>query len=308
MLTTFCDNVNVKSVRVYPPKRYVLLCGGEVSSILEPKPISLRDAFLKGGAITALRQSSILLIEEIEEFFDKDSPYIDLGKFEGDIAQACELVLLFSESPGSFTELGSFTMLNGVTEKLLLIVQSKYLSKPSFITKGPVASLKRLYPNSVFSFADATVGIRDNILSTVDQELLVKTITNPVEQRLKQTEDRTTFDVQKFNHLCKLYIGLLREAYCLKDDEMLLLLHEFGAIIDKEKLDRIAFCCSAIKWGSSVTSGFDRVHFADLNSNEAAKFEFNAPLIDKTRRRAEFRKFWENDDPDRVAAVDQVRR
>lgn len=307
MLTTFCNNVNVESVRVYPPKRYVLLCGGEVSSIHEPKPISLRDAFLRGGAITALKNSYLLQIEEIQEFFDKDSPYVDLVKFESDIAQVCELVLLFSESPGSFTELGSFAMLSAISEKLLLVVQSKYLSKSSFITKGPVASLKRAYPNSVFSFADATAGITDGIVSTVNEKTLVAVVTPSIEQRLKQTEDRTTLDTAKFNHLCKLYVGLLRESYCLKDDEIILLFNEFGANIDIEILNRIAFCCSALKWASSVTSGFDRVHFPMLHANEAAKFEFKAPLLDKIRRRSEFRTYWESTDPDRVAAVDQER-
>jgi hypothetical protein len=307
MLTTFCDNVNVESVRVYPPKRYVLLCGGEVSSIYEPKPISLRDAFLRGGAIAALKNSHILQIEEIQEFFDKDSPYVDLVKFESDIAQVCELVLLFSESPGSFTELGSFAMLPAISEKLLLVVQSKYLSKSSFITKGPVASLKRDYPKSVFSFADATAGIADGVVSSVNEKTLVAILAPSIEQRLKQTEDRTTLDISKFNHLCKLYVGFLREAYCLRDDELLLLFHEFGSKIDQEILNRIAFCCSALRWASSVASGFDRVHFPTLDANEAARFEFKAPLSDKTRRRSEFRKFWEMNDPDRVAAVDQER-
>ena len=244
MLTTFCDNVDVGSVRVYPPKRYVLLCGGEISSILEPKPKSLRDAFLRGISSTALKNSYTLQIEDILEFFDKDSPYIDLVKFESDIAQVCELVLLFAESPGSFAELGRFSVIEGIFEKLLLIVQSKYLSKSSFITNGPVASLRRTYPNSVFSFADATTAIKNGLVSTVSEKLLANTIAPSIEMRLKQTENHTTLDVVKFNHLCKLYVGLLREAYCLKDDELIILMHEFGSVVDRELLNRIAFCCS----------------------------------------------------------------
>ncbi|UZK69967.1 retron St85 family effector protein [Sphingomonas sp. S1-29] len=308
MLTTFCNNVNVGSVRVYPPKRYILLCGGEVSHINDARPLSLRDAYLRGGAIDALKNSEPLQIEEIEDFFDKGAPYVDLVKFELDIAQICELVLLFSESPGSFAELGSFSMLSGISEKLLLVVQSKYLNKSTFITKGPVANLRRDYPKSVFSFADSTVGMASGQIDSVDPNLLVRTLSSPVEQRLQETENRTTLDVTKFNHLCKVYVGLLREAYCLKDDELLLLLSEFGFEVDNELLDRVSFCCSAIRWAASATSGFDRVHFAKLNLNEAAKFEFKEPLLDKTRRRSDFRAYWEENDPDRVAAVDQERQ
>lgn len=307
MLTTFCDNVIVESVRVYPPRRYVLLCGGEVTSILNPQAASLRDAFLRGDAISALKNCEILQIEEIQEFFEKDSPYSDLVSFESDIAQICELVLLFSEGPGSFTELGSFAMLAGISEKLLVAIQSKYLSKPSFISKGPIANLRRDYPNSVFSFADATIGMVDGLIAGVDCQSLVRILAGPIEQRLKVVGDRTSLDKTKFNHLCKLYVGLLREAYCLKDDEMLLLLSEFGFDIDGDELSKIAFCCSALKWASTVSSGFDRVHFALTSGNEAAKFDFKLDLRDKTRRRSEFRAYWEMKDPDRVAAVDQER-
>jgi hypothetical protein len=308
MLTAFSDNVIVDSVRVYPPKRCVLLCGGEVSSIHEAQPNSLRDAFLRGGGSSAFSNCEIIQIEEIQEFFEKDSPYVDLVRFESDIAQICELVILFSESPGSFTELGSFSMLGEISEKLLVVIRSRYLSKSSFITKGPVANLRREYPHSVFSLADSVVGIENGSIAQIDCSILVQKLMSPIEQRLKEAESRTTFNNKKFNHLCKIYVGILREAYCLKDDELLLLLSEFGFEVDIGMLDRIAFCCSALKWASSVISGFDRVHFALADRNEAAKFEFKAPLLDKLRRRSEFRSYWESNDPDRVAAVDQERR
>lgn len=307
MLTAFSENAIADSVRVYPPKRYILLCGGEVGSAFEMVPRSLRDAFLKGGGLSILKSSEILQIEEIQEFFEKDSPYKDLVQFESDIAQICELVLLFSESPGSFTELGSFSMLTEVTERLLVVIQSKYLSRSSFITKGPVANLRRDFPNSVYTFADATIGLVDGLIGSANPALLVQTLKNPVELRIAQADNRTTLDRTKFNHLCKLYVGILREAYCLKDDEVCLLLNEFGFEVDAKLLDRVAFCCSALKWASSVASGFDRVHFAVSENNEAAKIDFKTPLLDKTRRRLEFRSYWEKNDPDRVAAVDQER-
>lgn len=305
MLTAFCENLIPDSIRVYPPKRYVLLCGGEVSNITDPTPKSLRDAFLIGGGISALKNSEILQIEEIQEFFDKSSPYIDLVEFEKDIAQICELVLLFSESPGSFTELGSFSVIREICEKLLLVIQGQYLNKSTFITKGPVANLKREHPNSVFSLLDARIGILGKDISAIDCNSLVEIVKAPIEVRLLEADSKTTLDRSKFNHLCKSYVGLLREFYSLKDDELILLLDEIGFSIDDGVLDRVAFCCSAARWASCTFAGFDRVHYAFPQLNEAAKFEFRLPLSDKIRRRSEFRRYWEQADPDRVAAVDQ---
>ncbi|WP_267396777.1 MULTISPECIES: retron St85 family effector protein [unclassified Sphingomonas] len=306
MLTAFHEHVDVSSVRVYPPRRVVLLCGGEVSNAFAKSPRSLRDAFLLGDGISMRSGVEFLQVEEVQEFFDKDSPYKDLVKFETDLAQVCELVILFSESPGSFVELGSFAAVEEISEKLLVIIQSKFLGKSSFISKGPILTLRRDYPNSVFTFADASIGMVNGQFDGVDSAALVAKLVTPFNVRIDEVGSRTTFDKTKFNHICKIYVGILREAYALKDDEICLLFGEFGIDMDEPLLDRVAFCCSALRWASSTRSGFDRVHFAYQNENEATKFTFAGPLKEKLRRRAEFRKFWEDFDMDRVAAVDQV--
>ncbi len=255
-----------------------------------------------------LKGIDFLQVEEIQEFFDKNSPYLDLVKFETDLAQICELVILFSESPGSFVELGSFAAVEEIAEKLLVAIQSKYLTKNSFISKGPVATLRREHPNSVFSFSDATIGMTNGMASSINSAALVAIMNNPTTTRLAEVGSRTTFDKNKFNHLCKLYVGFLREAYSLKDDEICLLFSEFKVDVDESLLERISFCCAALKWSAVTQSGFDRVHFAYPNENEAVKFIFTGALKDKTRRRAEFRKHWEDNDIDRVAAVDEALR
>jgi hypothetical protein len=283
----------------------VLLCGGEVGSIIETTPKSLRDAFIRAEGHSKVKNFNVLRIEDIQEFFEKDCPYIDLVAFETDIALICELVILFCESPGSFTELGCFSMITEIYEKIIVIIQSHYLSQSTFITKGPVANLKREYPKSVFSIVDRGIGIYNGDVSIVDCEKLVEIVSQPIEDRLKETEGRTTLDLSKFNHLCKIYVGILRELFCLTDDEILLILWELGFEIDKLKLDRVAFCCWALKWTATTTVRFDRIHYAIQSNNEAARFEFRPPFQDKIRRRSEFRQYWENNDPDRLSAVSQ---
>lgn len=305
MLDAFCQSLTKDGIRVYPPRRHILLCGGTVGSIIEVKPRSLRDAFLKGDGFEKIGSSVVLQIEEIQDFFDKDSPYIDLVSFETDIALICELVILFSESPGSFAELGCFSMVDEIYEKILVIVQNHYLSQSTFISKGPVANFRRTHDKSVYAIVDAGVGIANGDITTVNSKNLVESVVPPIKERLKQTEDRTTLDRSKFNHLCKFYVALLKEFYCLKDDELLLLLWELGFDVDQAKLDRVAFCCRAVHCAASTMVGYDRVHFAVGDTNEAAKLEFQPPFSDKLRRRLEIRQFWERTEPNRVAAVSQ---
>lgn len=276
-----------------------------MGSIIEKHPKFLRDAFLKGEGFAHFQNSTIIQIEEIQEFFEKDSPYIDLVAFETDIALVCELVILFSESPGSFVELGCFSMVDELYEKILIIVQNQHLSKSTFISKGPVANFKRSNEKSVFTIVDSTIGIIDGQISTVDPLKLIEAIKTPIALRITQTEGRTTLDKSKFNHLCKIYVALLKEFFALNDEELLLLLWELGFEIDAEKLRRVAFCCKALRWTNTTTVGYDQVHFAIPGTNEAAKFEFRAGFSDKIRRRIELRSFWERTDPNRAAAVGQ---
>lgn len=196
-------------------------------------------------------------------------------------------------------------MVEEIYEKILVIIQNQYLSRSTFISKGPVANFKRLYDKSVFSIVDAIVGIYNNNIANLDINKLISTVSNPISSRLGETLDRTTLDISKFNHLCKIYVALLKEFYSLKDDEIILLLLEIGFEVNEKKLDRVAFCCRALKWSGSTTVGFDRVHYAIGGTNEAARFEFEDAFSDKIRRRMKIRQFWESNDPARVAAVSQ---
>ncbi len=272
-----------------------------MGSIIEPKPISLRDAFLRSNFSAAIPKADPLQVEEIQEYFDKDSPYKDLVEFERDIAQISELVLLFSEAPGSFAELGSFSSYPEIFSKLLVVIQSIHLKKSSFILKGPINSLRNKHSNSVFSITNTQVGIKAQDFSGVSPERLIGILKDPIEQRLSEARSRTTFQRTKFGHRCKLYVGLLREFSVLKDAEIISLFQAFGIRLGIKALNRIAFCCKCVRWSNTSQAGFDRIHFP-LEGNEAASFKVNGDLSDKLRRRIELRKHWADNDPARIEA------
>ena len=301
MLSAFIENLNAGSTRVYSPKPYFLVCGGPIGSIIDPKPISLRDAFLRSDFVNAIRQADILQIEEIIEYFEKDSPYSNLVSFERDIAQMSELVILFSEGPGSFTELGTFSAYSEIFEKIIVIIQSKYLTKSSYILKGPITSLRERNDNSVFSITNGQVGIKVSDFSSVDPKVLLALLAGPIKQRLVEARSKTTLQPNKFGHKCKLYIGFLREFSVLKDAELKVLFKAFKIAMPTTLLNRIAFCCKCVNWSRTSQAGFDRVHFA-LEGNEAAMFDLKGDLSDKLRRRIELREHWVKIDPARIDA------
>lgn len=133
---------NLIEVREYP--KIAFLCGGNpgvtsVSSTSEHLSLSVRSC------ISRLLDTShpTLHYQNAEDVKDWNSysAYDDLIEFEKDIAHICKTIVLFVESPGSIAELGSFAIIPGVTEKLIVFVHSDYADSSSFVSLGP---LKRI--------------------------------------------------------------------------------------------------------------------------------------------------------------------
>jgi hypothetical protein len=301
MLAAFIENLEAAGSHVYTPNPFVLLCGGARSGVDIPKPVSLRDAFLKSEFIGTIKNADVHQVEDIQEYFDKDAPYVDLVTFERDIAQLSDLVLLFSESPGSFTELGVFSSYKEIYSKTLVVIQQKYLGKDSFIAKGPIAFLSGKSEKAVFSLTNASIGLRGNSFENVKPAKILELLKSPIGERLKEAEGRKTLNKNLFSHRCKLYIAFLREFIVLKDEEIFQLFSAFDINLSKNALDKITFCCKCVLWSKTARAGFHRIHFA-LDGKEAAKFTLGGGLGDRIRRRLEFRRHWEETDPARLEA------
>lgn len=65
-----------------------------------------------------------------------------LLSLEAQLANAVDLIILIPESPGSFAELGAFSMLKELAAKMLVLRQGKYKSDKSFINHGPIRLVK----------------------------------------------------------------------------------------------------------------------------------------------------------------------
>jgi len=65
-----------------------------------------------------------------------------LLSLEAQLAEAVDLIILIPESPGSFAELGAFSMIKGLSAKMLVLRQGRYKSDKSFINHGPIRLVK----------------------------------------------------------------------------------------------------------------------------------------------------------------------
>jgi hypothetical protein len=74
---------------------------------------------------------------------DEHTQAVNLAHFEASLAKWAHLVVIFPESPGSFAELGMFSVAPKIGRKLLLMMDSRYESHQSFINRGPVRAAEK---------------------------------------------------------------------------------------------------------------------------------------------------------------------
>ncbi len=84
-----------------------------------------------------------VLLAEVASRMLSDTSFNDLLELERYIAAVAQAVILIVESPGSICELGAFVMVPEISDKLIVILQGKYKSAPSFITDGAIKYFRR---------------------------------------------------------------------------------------------------------------------------------------------------------------------
>jgi hypothetical protein len=143
----------------------LFLCGGSQS----PRRDSLRDYLRKTNPHLGLFYA--------ERVWEHIASRANSGalKIEADLADLADLVVVVVESPGTFAELGAFSLSDRLRKKLLAILDERYREDPSFINTGPVQWI-----NQESDFKPVIYGPLDRILETVDQiEERIERIASP---------------------------------------------------------------------------------------------------------------------------------
>ena len=291
------------------PSEIVFVCGGQLSDVADPTPLSLRDAFLKIMDNPALRGRDLILAEEITadaiNFFDK---YDDILQFETDFAQIVELIILFCESEGSLAELGAFAMIREIALRLFIVVREKHWQASSFIRLGPLRHITNAYGREfIFVVEDNEVGLVGNSAAKVDKNKLGAMLTDPINLRLAKRREPTTFDQLRAGHVIKLVIGLIQEYGALTVGEIVYLLQLLNVTRTDADVRRYLLCAQVAGWLNEVSKGSSD-YFVAVNSLTDAATLTARPTAgekNKSRRRLLIREYWRDNDSQRHASIRQ---
>jgi hypothetical protein len=296
--------MDVDSIRVYSPKSAVLLCGGLMTGIGDPTPKSMRDAFYKVTSKPFLKDAELTRVEDIQEFHRKETKYSDFLEFESDLAQLCDLIILFSESPGSFAELGAFARDADISGKLFTVIRKVHYQDESFISLGPIAHLRNKDLNSIFVIDDEEFGIIGDNYTGINKDLLARRLADPLSARLVAAREHTKFDRRRNGHLCKLITALVQEFGALTIEELVEAFGFLGVKVARDDMAKLVFCLRSLEWVTEERRGLRDFVFAN-GGREAAKLVLTGDGFprDKDRRRTLIREYWKSHDDERFFAV-----
>lgn len=146
----------------------IFLCGGnrKESSLLR------RELGNMVSNVTSKYKYSVFYPEDI--FFELllGNKGHDLLSLENLLADSVNCVVILLQSPGTFTELGAFANYPKLKDKLVVLIDSSYAHKKSFINSGPVKYLKNK-TESIVIYTSLNISNIDSIAKRITESVRV---------------------------------------------------------------------------------------------------------------------------------------
>jgi hypothetical protein len=160
----------------------------EIESAITPK--SKRDACVRWLLTNRVDLNDNLLLPEKYDDWKNFNTYSDLLLFEEDLGYLTAAVVIFLEAAGSIAELGAFSQISSLRDRLVIVVTDDFHPKSSFISFGPLRQLANKDKDSVcvIPVREASELIHDinEITSAIDKKIALvkpKRVFNPAEKQ-----------------------------------------------------------------------------------------------------------------------------
>lgn len=207
----------------------ILVFGG--SAPVTDKYKSCRNVFLCWAHETRYELANDLRTpEDFPDEWNKFSGYSNLVDFERDAGCLTRGVLLFSESPGAFVELGAFCSDEDLCERLLVVLAEEHYTASSYISLGPIQLIKERHSEKSIYTACTIDDPRkfEEEVRNVGEALLSKVGNHP---------KRKQFDAKKTRDQFLLIADLIELFGALTEQEIGFLLKHMG--VEQTNLSRM---------------------------------------------------------------------
>jgi hypothetical protein len=161
------------------------------------------------------------------------SGHDDLLTFERDACHLAKAVILFPESPGSLAELGALAVDDSIVDRLLVVVQSRYLEhnhRESFLNLGPLKRVETRQHQCVINAGTTRELSQDDF----------ETIMEFVDARLPLGHSTEKLSIKNPMHRLLLIADLVDLLLIARPAELMAVLLHFGMEISLPDLQRAA--------------------------------------------------------------------
>jgi hypothetical protein len=124
----------------------VFVCGPGLTS----GRVDIRNMARK--ALERMQNVTVVYGEEIENEHSYSRRGMDLQTLEARFAHDVDFTLLILESAGSIAELGTFTQLPHLQDRLVVLVPNNFFREESYIARGPLSLLSKRNPQNIIYF------------------------------------------------------------------------------------------------------------------------------------------------------------
>lgn len=123
--------------------KFIFVCGEKIlndSGIIKNREELEKEKNKRQFIINNIQSNNVICIIA-EKIYYNSNLDVDILSFEELLAELSDDILIIVESPGTYCELGAFTVNDKNFKKLVVINEKKYENERSFINEGPVKKL-----------------------------------------------------------------------------------------------------------------------------------------------------------------------
>lgn len=258
-IDSFISTVAPQKATVVSFPEFIAVFGSSISK--RPprvKPKSQRDAFYWWIRANRNELKELLLLPENYNDWSDFAVYTDLLLFEKDLGYLTSVVLVFLESAGAIAELGAFSQIDTLSERLIVVVRDGFHPKKSFISLGPIRSIQesQKHPNSICVIPD---------VKPKELEKHISVIVDMLDKKRKQIKVTEGFSSENPQHQILLILDLVNLFQVIQKNELLQLASHFEVVIKSQRLNQILFLLEKTNLISCRHYGDNQYYLPNIN-------------------------------------------
>ncbi|MBS63437.1 MAG: hypothetical protein CMN27_10870 [Salinisphaera sp.] len=259
------------------------------------QPISVRDALARNLYADEKVSNTVKIAEDFQNW-NSDGTYLDLLTFETHLAELASVIVVILESEGSLAELGLFSAIDGLKQKLQVFIDERHYESQSFIRLGPIKYLEDSLENRA-EVEDWLSQIGPCLAYDVEKaSALSSDLCNAVVARLE--ENRTaeeSFSEERWLHKILLVCDLLNLFGALTVTEISYYLAELNINFELEALRQALFIVNLVGLVEIKAKSRQRYYLA-TGSRFFIKFKGLGKEFDFDRYKTFIREYYESSD------------